>query len=472
MSLSEPSAKAGPGGFHPDLNLLGALAEQTASLELRDTLIDHLAGCATCREIFRTLSRLEGEPATERQAEKQSVPIGPAPLEIARDVATRPEMPSQALMPAAAQPPGPEPAEPKATKPIVGEAAPVREGNASRLPGRQGWTRWRGWRAGFATGLAATAVLIVVVWLHRPWSPGEPPQVAMTPATAPSARPNQLPADGRNETAQAEPPRTSAPPGVGGPEEGATADARSRHKGAARSARGVEGEVNPTTGAVADRQAGETKRTSETASSQSASIASTAAETEAGSGGAIAGPPQPNRSAAEGKAPRPPAATVMQADSSKLASSMAAKPQGLASEARPLARAAAFAGAPPGPAGVADQWTIAVELQDGRPIGRLQRSADGGRTQQVVHVDDSANLTAVGQSGGSLWVGSEKGVLYHSEDSGIHWQRVRVAAADGPSLAGAVVRITLVDPLQVVVATDAHEVWTTTDGGRTWKRGD
>ena len=73
--------------------------------------------------------------------------------------------------------------------------------------------------------------------------------------------------------------------------------------------------------------------------------------------------------------------------------------------------------------GVAYKWTVTSD-------GRVQRSADG-RTWFFVPVDPKARLRALASDGGEVWVGGDRGVLYHSTDSGNTWNKVPVDRITG-----------------------------------------
>ena len=75
-------------------------------------------------------------------------------------------------------------------------------------------------------------------------------------------------------------------------------------------------------------------------------------------------------------------------------------------------------------------------------------------------------VARVVQSVGSiLWVGGNRGALYHSADAGQHWNKVSV-----PSLSDDVVAIAFGTPTHGWLSTSNGENWVTTDGGLTWKR--
>jgi len=133
--------------------------------------------------------------------------------------------------------------------------------------------------------------------------------------------------------------------------------------------------------------------------------------------------------------------------------------------------------------------------------GGLQRSLDQGNSWQDVNVKttpasaaanfeiaarsslakakDSANadknengkliFRAVAANGMEVWAGGSAGQLYHSTDSGNHWNRV-VPSADGAVLTGDVVMLDFADAQHGKVSTSTSEVWITSNDGLTWQK--
>jgi photosystem II stability/assembly factor-like uncharacterized protein len=108
-------------------------------------------------------------------------------------------------------------------------------------------------------------------------------------------------------------------------------------------------------------------------------------------------------------------------------------------------------------------WTIS-------PDGKLQRSDDGGRTWEEVPVDDKVTFRAILALGRDVWAGGSGGVLYHSNDDGANWTRVKLIS-DGSPVTETIVSIIASSPdLQhLTVKTSRGEKWTTEDGGQHWK---
>jgi hypothetical protein len=144
------------------------------------------------------------------------------------------------------------------------------------------------------------------------------------------------------------------------------------------------------------------------------------------------------------------------------------------------------------------RWTITSK-------GSLQRSLDQGKTWQMVdvnaapptstamqvvaetspagnparHQNDEGEaikkqattpiFRAITATGPEVWAGGSGGALYHSVDAGNSWVRV-VPASSGSILTGDVVRLEFSDPQHGTITTSTPEVWTTSDGGQTWKK--
>ncbi len=139
------------------------------------------------------------------------------------------------------------------------------------------------------------------------------------------------------------------------------------------------------------------------------------------------------------------------------------------------------------------RWTITS-------TGGLQRSVDQGNSWQDVNVianlpastsieisahtsrvnadkkklkeekkDRTRTVTfrAVSANGPDVWAGGS--ALYHSMDSGSHWNRV-VPASAGAIITGEIVSLEFPDVQHGKVSTSTAEVWTTSDSGQTWQK--
>jgi len=103
-------------------------------------------------------------------------------------------------------------------------------------------------------------------------------------------------------------------------------------------------------------------------------------------------------------------------------------------------------------------WTIA-----GSPRGLVQRSMDGGATWVTVALSDEISFRAVTSMGPEVWAGGSGGALFHSADSGAHWERVAIGTI------GTILEIQALGGGSVSVTTEAHEHWLSQDNGHTWQ---
>jgi hypothetical protein len=161
----------------------------------------------------------------------------------------------------------------------------------------------------------------------------------------------------------------------------------------------------------------------------------------------------------------------------------------------PVVSSGAPGAAPPS----TSRWTISS-------TGSLQRSLDGGNTWQemavVTRPDVVGNSTtvesvakpqadtsgkrreekksqtelvaspvfrAVAAAGLDVWAGGSGRALYHSMDGGEHWTAV-LPSADGVVLRGDITSIQFPDPQHGTVSTSNSELWTTSDGGQSWRK--
>jgi hypothetical protein len=109
----------------------------------------------------------------------------------------------------------------------------------------------------------------------------------------------------------------------------------------------------------------------------------------------------------------------------------------------------------------ARQWTI----NQGVP----EQSGDAGISWRQVPIDASIRFQAIGNLANDVWAGGSGGALLHSNDSGEHWRRVKVA--DGAeALTSDIIEIRVTTRMEIRVLSASGERWATDDGGRTWKR--
>jgi hypothetical protein len=100
--------------------------------------------------------------------------------------------------------------------------------------------------------------------------------------------------------------------------------------------------------------------------------------------------------------------------------------------------------------------------------GHLERSTGTGTWTQKL-ASEEVTFRAVASVGNEVWAGGNGGALFHSSDSGEHFNKV-VLTANGQTEQGAVVSIRFDTTQQGALTSDSGRTWTTTDGGRTWSR--
>ena len=108
------------------------------------------------------------------------------------------------------------------------------------------------------------------------------------------------------------------------------------------------------------------------------------------------------------------------------------------------------------------QWRLSVG-------GIVQRSFDSGGSWQNMTVSKKAVFTALCTVKQHVWVGGKGGMLFHSVDAGQSWQHVRPSEAT-EKLNSDITHIDFPDPSNGSVSASNGEVWSTSDGGRTWRR--
>jgi len=144
-------------------------------------------------------------------------------------------------------------------------------------------------------------------------------------------------------------------------------------------------------------------------------------------------PPSPAPAAAPGVGGEMPAKAEVQAPPPPPYNQQSAAQQG--GVAYLVQKDQAEAGAPPAPIQSASavrmktggfgamRRTVAVPTRWRVASGAVQRS-DDGRMWETVPVDELTNFLTVTAAGADVWAGGATGALFHSRDSGAHWDRV------------------------------------------------
>jgi cytoskeletal protein RodZ len=99
--------------------------------------------------------------------------------------------------------------------------------------------------------------------------------------------------------------------------------------------------------------------------------------------------------------------------------------------------------------------------------GAPERSLDGGQNWQAASAP-TGPFQAVSSVGREIWLGGNAGLLYHSSDSGQNWSKISPVTGDR-KLQSDISRIDFTDALTGVVSTVNGEVWSTSDGGQSWR---
>jgi hypothetical protein len=118
--------------------------------------------------------------------------------------------------------------------------------------------------------------------------------------------------------------------------------------------------------------------------------------------------------------------------------------------------------------------------------GALRRSSDAGTTWQIA-LRAGRPLLSYASRGQDVWAGGQAGALFHSTDGGVSWTQVHPSMNDG-LLNSDITQIDLPNTdspdndsrsdtptgrqnsQQIVVSTGTSEVWSSTDGGKTWTK--
>jgi len=102
------------------------------------------------------------------------------------------------------------------------------------------------------------------------------------------------------------------------------------------------------------------------------------------------------------------------------------------------------------------------------PDGKVQRSSDGGKTFERIHISRGITFRAIAALGNDVWAGGA-GALFHSADGGTTWTRVDVSFA-GNILTEDISAILLPTPQHLTVITTSGSRWLSEDNGLHWQR--
>ena len=416
---------------HPDANLLSAFVEKTLTESERTEVLTHLAQCGECRELVALTL--------------------PAKVEVAQ------------LEP---------------------------------LPARRGWSAWPTLRWGVLAAALGAVALVVVLHPYpsrRPetLSKGTRPTLMASASQAARQSPPELPAQPSPKAAVAkagaesrESPRETAklekgagPPGrqIAAHPVGAETKQRVTLMAAARAPAAAEIENTPTVsrtheiskslrptsvGAMPSAPPPAQPALKLSVAPEGTSKAAVGAELQAGATAV----PAATESVAVSTGLKAGLLGGVSAPSSAPSAPLAAVPMRAKSHPAVATGMAFRAEAESAVAQPAPLWTIA-------PSGKVQRSNDGEKTWEEVHVDDRVTFRVIHAMGREVWAGGSGGALYHSSDGGAIWTRVNLSSGGSPTAETIVLIISaLHDPQHVTVMTASGEQWTTEDGGQHWKR--
>ncbi len=110
---------------------------------------------------------------------------------------------------------------------------------------------------------------------------------------------------------------------------------------------------------------------------------------------------------------------------------------------------------------VAPRWQLSAD-------GKLIESVDLGKTWQTIQIADKTVFRALCVTGQEVWVGGVQGKLFYSSDAGQQWEQVK-PSANGQTLSADITSIEFKDPQRGKVVTADHQTWTTSDGGHAWQ---
>jgi hypothetical protein len=98
------------------------------------------------------------------------------------------------------------------------------------------------------------------------------------------------------------------------------------------------------------------------------------------------------------------------------------------------------------------------------PQGKLEHLAAEGWMR--VLADEHSAFRVVAVVGGEVWAGGNDGMLFHSADNGVRWNKVSLDSAEH----GAIVSIRFSDTQNGEAVTDSGSNYLTSDGGATWTK--
>jgi len=418
---------AAPTGAHPDADVLAAFAEQALSATEREGVVAHLAACHDCREVIALCI-----PALESVAQ-----------------------------------------------PLV-EAEQVPAEASNRTSARQ--PRWLSWpNLHWAAAAAGVVVVASVLMLRHSKQPPSMVEIVNEQAeqsrpAAPEAKP--APHETAKDTAQ---PVSPPPARIAKADE-----SRARQQAGASAGRVTSptAGTQPSAGARDYTTLADSKRRDATptdklalktapAPSRGAAVGGATEQVEVASeaaavstDSAVVSPAAPAQVAIIGRNEAPMEIKKAKAPTASKEESAPAKTQALEVESQnQAAKTFRYSGQPNAMQKV---MTKDMSAQWSFVAGMLRRSVDGGATWQTA-LQLKQPLLSFGVSGDHVWASGHSGTLFHSIDRGTTWTQVRPATTS-ESLTADIIAVDVRSATDILLTTDTHESWSTTDGGKTWEK--
>lgn len=101
--------------------------------------------------------------------------------------------------------------------------------------------------------------------------------------------------------------------------------------------------------------------------------------------------------------------------------------------------------------------------------GKLQHSADEGKTWQEINLEPGVNLHSFWIQGGNVWAGGTGGSLYQVTSQGKNAVRIPLKVSGG-DVSQTVVTISFSDERNGIIRLENGQILRTADGGKTWER--